>query len=226
MKPRSLALLLCLALCTGRAGALELAGVGGQPFRLPLASIKAIRFAHTLRQQYDFSCGSAALATLLSQHYAYPVNEQLVFDQMFAQGDQAKIRKEGFSLYDMQRFLGRHGFKADGFELPLTKLLEARVPAIVLLSDQGYQHFVVVKGLAQGRVLVGDPASGTRALTLARFEQMWRNKLLFVIHDHATAPAFNRAADWRAAPASPLSEGINRGALDTLTLPKLGPGDF
>jgi uncharacterized protein len=214
--------LLCLA---PQVRAVDLAPAGAR-FVVPLTSLKEIRFRSTLRQKYDFSCGSAAVATLLSHHYAHPVTEQQVFAQMYQHGDQQKIRKEGFSLLDIQRYLAGEGFKADGFELPLQKLLEAKLPAIVLIAEKGYHHFVVVKGMAGGRVLIGDPSSGTRALSVSRFEAIWVNKLLFVIHDTATTPRFNAVADWRAAPAAPLAQGINRAGLDALTLPKLGPGDF
>ena len=208
------------------ACALDLALPGGARMQVPVASIKQLRFSTTLRQQFDFSCGSAALATLLTHHYRHPVSEQLVFERMFARGDQARIRKQGFSLLDMQRFLAERGFRADGFQLPLQKLIDAQVPAIVLVSDKGYNHFVVIKGIRGGRVLIGDPSSGARTLTPAAFEAIWSNRLLFVIHGSTTAPAFNSVADWRSAPAAPLDQGIDRGALAGVTMPKLGPGEF
>lgn len=216
--------LLAWAACAP-AAAIDLA-VGGARLRVPVASIKQLRFATTLRQQYDFSCGSAALATLLTHHYGDPVGEQQVFEAMFLRGDQARIRKEGFSLLDMQRFLAARGYKADGFRLPLQKLVDTGRPAIVLVSDRGYHHFVVIKGVADGRVLVGDPSSGTRMLTQATFEAIWSNRLLFVIHDSGAAPAFNSVADWRAAPMAPLRQGVDRASLATATLPKFSTGEF
>jgi predicted double-glycine peptidase len=226
MKTRFLpaaALLLCIS---QDAAALELPLPGAPRFTVPVTSLRAIRFQTTLRQQFDFSCGSAAVATLLTHHYGHPVSEQFVFEQMFNQGDQQKIRREGFSLLDMQRFLSAQGYKADGFQLPLQRLIDAQLPAIVLVSDKGYHHFVVIKGVAGDRILLGDPASGTRSLTRAAFEAIWTNKLLFVIHDHPGAVRFNGLADWRAAPAAPLAEGISRAGLGGVTMPKHGPGDF
>lgn len=217
------AFLLCML---QQASAMELTALPGARYAVPVTSLKEIRFKSTLRQQYDFSCGSAAVATLLSFHYAHPVTEQYVFEQMFVRGDQRKIRKEGFSLLDIQRFLAAQGFRADGFELPLQKLIDAQLPAIVLVSDKGYQHFVVIKGMRDGRILLGDSASGTRALTRSAFEAIWTNKLLFVIHHYQGAVQFNSVADWRAAPVAPLSAGINRNGLDAITMPKHGPGDF
>lgn len=199
-------------------------GMGG--VSVPVVSMRGARLAGTLLQQYDFSCGSAAIATLLTHQYGIPVTEQEVFVAMYRNGDQAKIQTEGFSLLDMKRYLASRGFAADGFEQPLDKLAEARLPALALINENGYQHFVVIKGLQAGRVLLGDPAQGTRSMMRSQFEALWPTKLLFVIHNHAQIAQFNRPADWRAAPRAPLADGIGRDSMATITLPKHGPGDF
>jgi hypothetical protein len=205
------------------ASAIELAV--GQRVSVPVTSLKEIKFRKTTRQQFDFSCGSAAVATLLTHHYGTPVTEKAVFESMFATGDQAKIRKQGFSMLDMKRFLATHGFVGDGFQQPLDKLLEAKLPAIVLISDRGYNHFVVIKGAEDGRILLGDPSSGTRSVTRDRFMELWANKLLFVVHKYPGKVAFNVADDWSAAPRAPLGNGINNEQYSQ-SLPKFGPGDF
>jgi predicted double-glycine peptidase len=193
---------------------------------VPVTSIRQERLARTLLQQYDFSCGSAAVATLLTHHYGYPMSESTVFEHMYRNGDQAKIQREGFSLLDMKRFLKTHGFEADGFEQPLEKLAEARVPAIVLINENGYLHFVVIKGLRGERVLIGDPANGTRAVSRQAFNAGWQNNLLFVVHNRMESARFNLSSDWRAAPQAPLTAGIDRNGLSGVTMPKHGPGDF
>lgn len=221
-----LALWLGGAACLGaQADTLQLPGPGGAGFSVPVTSLRQARFGATLRQQFDFSCGSAAVATLLTYHYAYPVSEQAVFEDMFARGDQNKIRKEGFSLLDIKQYLGRHGFMADAFELPLDKLLESRLPALVLIADKGYHHFVVVKGMQDGRVLVGDPSSGTRALSRADFDALWDTRLLFVIHNRQESAHFNTEADWRAAPRAPVTAMARNEGVGVLPWPKFGPGD-
>jgi predicted double-glycine peptidase len=208
------------------ADTLELAGTGGARYVLKVTSLKQARFQATTRQQFDFSCGSAALATLLTHHYGYPVTEQSVFEEMFTRGDQEKIRREGFSLLDMKTYLNKHNFQGDGFELPLSKLLESGLPAIVLISEKAYQHFVVIKGMRDGRILIGDPSSGTRAVSRSSFERLWVNRLLFVIHNKQENAKFNTDADWRVAPRSPLAAGVNLDSLASATLTKFGPGDF
>lgn len=221
---RSLLVALCaLAALAGHAQPIQVDGVG---MRVPVTSIRTARIARTVLQQYDFSCGSAALATLLSHHYGIVVGEEEILRAMYAQGDQQKIRQEGFSMLDMKRYLESRGFAADGFQQTLDKLAQAGLPAIVLINENGYRHFVVVKGLMRDRVLIGDPARGVRAMPRVDFEAAWIGALLFVIHDHVEQARFNLAADWRAAPAAPLSTGVARHATPGLDLPKQGPGDF
>jgi predicted double-glycine peptidase len=216
------------ALCAaGLAGAAELPGVGaGGSYALPVTSLKEARFRSTVRQKDDFSCGSAAVATLLSYHYDKPVTEQQVFAAMYASGDQQKIQREGFSLLDMKRYLAQQGFIADGYLQPLQKLAEAKLPAIVRIVENGYLHFVVIKGIEDERVLLGDPAGGTRAMRRADFEAMRPDRLLFVIHNWPGQPHFNQQADWGVAPRAPLGEAINRSSLANITLFKNGSGNY
>lgn len=198
----------------------------GGSVAVAVINLKAARFLTTLHQQADFSCGSAALATLLSYHYGHPVTEQQVFDAMFAHGDQQRIRRQGFSLLDMQRLLASLGFIADGFQQPLDKLAQAGLPAIVRIVEQGYSHFVVIKGIQDGRVLLGDPASGTRAMSRAAFERIWQDSLLFVIHDGPQQARFNLAADWQVAPQVRLAAAISNVMPAMSVLPKTGSGNF
>ncbi len=208
------------------ASSTEVRVPNGGNYTLRVTSLKEARFKTTIPQQYDFSCGSAATATLLTYQYGHAVSEEDVFVRMYTHGDQDKIRAEGFSLLDMRRYLATMGYEADGFELPLEKLEEEGIPAIVLLNDRGYRHFVVVKGLRNGRVLLGDPARGTRAMPRSRFEALWDNRVLFVVHSHRSLARFNQGADWRTAPPAPLSTGVQRDGLRNVTVPRRGPGDI
>lgn len=218
---------LLILLLAFSASAAELPALsGGGSYAVPVLSLQAARFRSTVHQQHDFSCGSAALATLLTHHYHTPVSEAEVFSAMYAAGDQQKIQREGFSLLDMKRYLAQRGFVADGYNQPLHKLAEAGFPAIVRMVENGYLHFVVIKGVDAQRVLLGDPAGGTRAMRRDAFEAAWRDKLLFVIHDWPGKPQFNQADEWRIAPRAPLGEAINRASLTDITLPKNGSGNF
>ena len=208
------------------AATVAIPGIQGNSYGFHITSLKEARFKNTIRQKYDFSCGSAAVATLLTYQYGYPVNEQSAFEQMYAHGDRQKISKEGFSLLDIKEYLQANGFDADGFQVPLERLQQEHLPAIVLIDEGGYHHFVVIKGLRDGRVLVGDPARGTRSMPLSQFNALWKNHLVFVIHNRRSLAVFNSPADWHVAPIAPLGLGIDRSGLGTLTLPKDGPDDL
>ena len=221
-----LAWLLALAPIGAWAGSAQLTGIAGGDYRLRITTLKEERFRNTIHQRYDFSCGSAAVATLLTYQYGFPVSEQTAFAQMFAHGNRAKISKEGFSLLDIKRFLGALGFEADGFIAPLQQLQQANLPAIVLVNEHGYHHFVVVKGMLAGRVLVGDPARGTRSIPLAEFEKAWTNHLVFVIHNRRNLAIFNSRDDWRVAPMALLAAGIDRRGLYGVVMPKSGISGF
>lgn len=208
------------------AASVALPGAQGGSYNLHMTSLKEIRFRNTIRQKYDFSCGSAAVATLLTYQYGYPVNEQEAFAQMYAHGNQPKINREGFSLLDIKRFLEANGFDADGFQVPLEKLRQENLPAIVLIDERGYHHFVVIKGMRDGRVLIGDPSRGTRSIPRSQFEAAWKNRLIFVIHNQRALARFNSGGDWRAAPMAPINSAIDRTGLGNIALPKRGPGDI
>lgn len=194
----------------------------GSTYSMPVRTIKQIRqqiaFRATLHQKYDFSCGSAAVATLLTYHYGKPVDEVAVFQWMYASGDQEKIRREGFSLLDMKRYLEHAGYLADGVRVSLDELARVGVPAIALVSDQGYRHFVVVKGLHDSRVALGDPALGGRIVSREQFESMWVGGIFFAIRSHLDVARFNAPADWSAHLGAPVALGIARDSMATFSL--------
>jgi predicted double-glycine peptidase len=213
---------------SGGAHAMEIAGFAGGPWSVQVRSIKEARIATTIRQRYDFSCGAAAVATLLTYHYGDRINEQEVFQGMFERGDQALIRREGFSLLDMKLFLEGRGYRADGIEASLDELARARIPAIVLVRENGYAHFVVIKGIRDGRVLVGDPAVGSKTYPQTDFEKIWLNRILFLIRDKQDVAHahFNVRSEWAAHPTMAPGLVLSRDSLAGITVLRPGPSDF
>ena len=78
--------------------------------------MQELKFTKTIRQRFDFSCGSAALATLLTYHYERERNELQIFKKMWEAGDQKVIKKGGFSMLDMKRFVESEGLRAGRFQ--------------------------------------------------------------------------------------------------------------
>lgn len=213
------AALLVAAAGTAQAGSASFA-TGGVWYEIPVKSLTERKFEHVVRQQYDFSCGSAALATLLTFHYAEPTSEQKAFGQMYEKGDQEKIARVGFSLLDMKSYLSGQGYEADGYKASLETLQEARVPAIALITVKGYQHFVVIKGVQGQEVLVGDPALGIKAVPRSEFEQMWSNGILFIVKNRSAVGQkyFNMGDEWRSLARAPIGTALDRESLAAVTL--------
>jgi uncharacterized protein len=209
---------------------INLMGVADGSYSVKVSTLKEMQFRRafktTVRQQYDFSCGSAAVATLLTFHYQHPMSEQQVFQFMYDHGNQAKIREVGFSMLDMKVFLEARGYVANGFEADVEQMGAAGVPAIVLLQDKGYNHFVVVKGVREGRVLIGDPAVGSRIISRADFEVAWPSKIAFVITNKADLAQFNGKTDWDFRLGAALGVAISREGLAAVTLLRPAGRDF
>lgn len=170
---------------------------------VPVHSMAERRFLTVVHQNYDFSCGSAALATLLRFHYGNNASEQSVFMGMWQNGDRAQIRRLGFSLLDMKRYLNAHGVRAEGYVVTVDDVARTRVPGIAMIDVRGYRHFVVVKGVEGGQVLVGDPSLGIRLIDVKSFASMW-NGILFALVDAVEdgKRTFGRESEWALVPRS------------------------
>lgn len=197
--------------------------VGSGNAYVHVQSFQERKFSTTIKQKYDFSCGSAALATLLLFTYHMPTTETSVFIDMFLNGDQKAIQESGFSLLDMKNYLARHDIPSGGFRAPLEKLAEIRVPAIVLINEHGYKHFVVLRGIENGNVLLADPAIGLRTVSVPEFQKQWSGIFFLVLTDLPAARAsFNDHQDWAGEPGAPINLSrfmINLATLQEVTMP-------
>jgi hypothetical protein len=190
---------------------------------VPITSFKERPFRTVVRQEFDNSCGSAAVATLLTYHFERPTTEHQAFIAMWEAGDQERIQREGFSLLEMKLFLENLGYKADGFKVTLDKVKSVGVPVIVLIETNGYKHFVVIKGIRNGRVMVGDPARGLMKIKEERFMEVWKNGLVFAIHnaDEIGRQHFDSDREWAMMPTYDVKQAVDRASLASfrLTLP-------
>lgn len=202
--------------------------VGGSPFSVPVTTIKEARFKTVIKQQYDFSCGAAAVATLMTFHYDRPTSEEDVFKVMFAAGDKDVIRKKGFSLLDMKNYLETEGYKSDGFRISLDTLAKSRIPAIVLVQIRGYKHFVLIKGIRGDEVVVGDPAFGVKVYARAKFQKLLVSDVVFVVRTEKELARkhFNDEKDWAVRVKAPFGTALSRQDLGTLLVLLPGANEF
>ena len=99
---------------------------------------------------------------------------------------------------------------------------------ITLIKTNGYMHFVLIKGVTDKEVLVGDPSLGVKALPRDQFESMWEGHILFIIHNKLdTARAhFNAEPDWKLTARAPMDMALYREYLADFNLMLPARSDF
>lgn len=156
-------------------------------------SLREIRQSNVVVQQWDTSCGAAALATLLVYQHGMQASEKTIAEAMLRRTDPLKVKvRGGFSLLDLKRYVDAQGLEGVGYmNLSLEDLLDM-APAIVPVEFRGYPHFVVVRGRIGEKVLLADPAFGNRTVDVHAFERSWQGNIGFVVQRRDGKAAPNR----------------------------------
>lgn len=152
----------------------------------PLSEYK---YNNVVRQAYDYSCGSAALTTLLDFYLGRNFQERQVMEGLLQFGDTEKIvARRGFSLLDMKRLVTALGHPSGGFRAAEEDLVKLDHPAIAPIEYAGFKHFVVVRAVKDNHVYVADPALGNISFTLSRFMEIWDRNVLFIVFPNGHKP--------------------------------------
>jgi uncharacterized protein len=163
---------------------------GGQsPEPVQVYPYQYFKYKHIVHQAFDYSCGSAALTTILQYHLGLNVAEKDAMEGMLEHGEKDKIiARRGFSLLDMKRYVATLGSDSGGFRADIDDLAKLDQPAIVPIDYAGFKHFVVVKGIRDGKVYIADPSAGNIAFSVPEFKTLWDKGTLFVIYPSKTRP--------------------------------------
>jgi len=161
----------------------------------PVRSMKDLRDEHLVKQHFDYSCGAAALATILRYGFGEKVTERDILKELFdlLSEEQKKVsRKEGFSLLDLQRVAQARGYKAQGFKLDARYLPRLGGPVIVFIEPRGYKHFAVLRGVRGDRIYLADPSRGNVRMPAHTFLESWQRAdgkgIIFVIEPKTGLP--------------------------------------
>jgi predicted double-glycine peptidase len=197
LRHRALCIAACLVLLAPMLASPALANDRG-----PVKSLLEMRRDRVVVQEWDLSCGAAALATLLHYQHGDPVSEREIAKGLIGREEYIKnpglVRiRQGFSLLDLKRYVDSRGYRGIGYgQLTLQDLIE-QAPILVPISSNGYNHFVVFRGARGNRVLLADPAFGNHTMLAAKFEKAWLDyekfgKVGFVVARADDAPPPNR----------------------------------
>jgi predicted double-glycine peptidase len=146
--------------------------------RAPVKSLLEMRQERVVIQDWDLSCGAAALATLLNYQHGDPVSEREIAEGLIKRREYIAnpllVRaRHGFSLLDLKRYVDERGYEATGYGKLTLEDLVKEAPIMVPVNFLGYNHFVVFRGMHGNRVLLADPAFGNRTMLAKKFEAAW-----------------------------------------------------
>jgi predicted double-glycine peptidase len=136
---------------------------------LSVQSWKTIRDGRVVKQDLDYSCSAASLATLLNEFYGQSVTEEYLLKAM----DKGDLRA---SFEDMQKALPQFGFKAQGFAATYEQLNKLKMPVVVYLKHRKDDHFSVLRGINENTVWLADPSLGNRTYSKEQFLEMWETR--------------------------------------------------
>ena len=129
----------------------------------------AQRDAGVVRQERDFSCGLAALATVLTHYYRDPTSESELFEDLLrlrepesGRQDPSQVQASQALSFDELAKLGAvRGYAVLGVSMHLDDLVKLRRPVIVALDQTGDAHFTVLRAASsRGAFNLADPSWG------------------------------------------------------------------
>ena len=136
-------------------------------------SMLGLRFEATVPQSFDYTCGAASIATVLTYYWGRPTTEAeaiAALGHRYSLDEIAKRRETGLSFDDLIFVVERLGFQAQGAWVPLDQLDRLGGPVIVQLTNPTFQHFVVLRRVGDAVFYVADPIVGNFAMSAIEFK--------------------------------------------------------
>ena len=146
---------------------------------------KELKQRNIVMQERDYSCGAAALATVVYYYWGDDVDEEYFLDELtdLLTIEEMKDRiKNGLAMTDLRRVAVKTGYQAVVGKLTFSKLAEAKVPLIVGITVGDYDHFVVYRGTDNRWVYLADPIRGNVRLPIGDFLEQWQKNAVLAIH--------------------------------------------
>ena len=150
-------------------------------------SWKELKTRNIVMQKRDFSCGAAALATVM-RYYWNDTSENATEDKLIEYLGQvltaADIRdriENGLTMTDLEKIANKAGYDAAMVKGTFSDLAGAESPVIVGLTIGEYKHFVVVRGVYGPWVYLADPIRGNLRVRASTFVQQWQEGAMLAI---------------------------------------------
>ena len=146
----------------------------------PIKSWIEFKNENLTRQEYDYSCGSASLSTILKYYYDLDIGEKEILDEVLKSKGYDISKKEKLedgdttlSFLDLANYANNKGFKAIGLALDLKSLAKLKAPVILFVKIRKSEHFTIYKNMDKNYVYLADPSFGNIKVKISKFKEMF-----------------------------------------------------
>jgi predicted double-glycine peptidase len=127
-----------------------------------------LKLKGTVLQNYEESCGAAALATIINL-YGQQIDEKQVVDKASS--------TDMLSFAQMARIAKEFGYNASGYKIDTNTFESLKVPVITRIDNrENYAHFVVVMNHTGDFVSIFDPSFGYYVQSKKEFFKWWNEE--------------------------------------------------
>lgn len=125
-----------------------------------------------IKQHDEKDCGATCIS-MIAAHYGlkYPISKYR---------ELTKTDQNGVNLYGLCDAAKKIGFQADALSGNMEELIagvdksEIKCPFIAhIINEDSMQHFVVVRSIKKGKLIIADPAKGRIKYTVEQFAALW-----------------------------------------------------
>lgn len=152
-------------------------------FRKEVDSLEKVKTKNVVTQDHEYTCGAAALATIMQYYFDDDVSEKDILDiieRQLSKADWVEKFASGLSFQDLINAAKSKqlGYEAEARELKITDLIKLTAPVIVPIETETFSHFVVYRGIIDDRVYLADPIAGNIRMPIDKFREQWTGAAL------------------------------------------------
>ncbi|MCH2212564.1 MAG: cysteine peptidase family C39 domain-containing protein [Fuerstiella sp.] len=182
----SIVVLLLTVLCRPTLAQYDGAPVrdGNRSFQKPVQNWIERRNRNILMQQRDFSCGAAILGTMMRYYWEDRVTEEILIEdlrQMLPQEELFERVENGLAITDLRRLAVRRGYLSTIGRVSFDQLTKSKIPLIVGIVTNGYDHFVLFRGFDGEWVYLADPSRGNIRVPSWQFVREWQENAVLIV---------------------------------------------
>lgn len=153
-------------------------------FARKVRNYEELKRQNIVMQKRDYSCGAAALATVAKYYWGDNVDEEFflaILDHLLTVEEAEDRVENGLAMTDLRRAAVEAGYSAVVGKVSFEKLTESKVPLVVGITVDGFDHFVVYRGTDGLYVYLADPIRGNLRVRSNEFIKEWQKNAILAI---------------------------------------------